>query len=200
MSRDRRYDIDVNNVVAFAEENRPDVYRMIIGHDPYDLAEMVRAVGGKREAARITGRSVRTVERWITTTGTQRISRPRADAATALRTASEQARDSAQGRRRILEGDREAKLRNLGVKMRGWTYAGPLVGGNYYRRKRQFDHGVPGSILSKALDAYLAAGEAAAFLAFNKAFGEKYELTGHAPDEVEFLIEDWSALEFPLYR
>ena len=58
---------------AYAAANQDAIYRMITGNRPDNLREIVRALGGTRAVANLTGRSQRTVQRWITTTGRERI-------------------------------------------------------------------------------------------------------------------------------
>ncbi|MFF5265131.1 hypothetical protein ACFY4C_40125 [Actinomadura viridis] len=198
MSRDER--IEYPDLAGYARANADDVYRMLTGADPNDLREMVRIVGGNRAAAALTGRSVRTVERWVTKTGTQRISRPRADALQALRTQAQQIRVSQAGRRQILTGRREQNLRRQGMRLRGRAYAGPLIADVEYRRRRYFDHPVPGRVMDRTIDAYLAGGEEDAYSAFNAAFGQEYQLTGFDPEEGGWIIEDMSGLEFSVRR
>jgi transposase-like protein len=251
VSRDER--IDNPDINAYARMNAQDMYRMLTGADPTDLREMVRIVGGNQAAADITGRDIRTVQRWVTTAG-ERISRPRADAFEALRAAAEQARtglgdvqqmvqlvggnqaaaditgrdirtvqrwvtntgrrsrprgDALQAlraaaqrtaRRQVLTTGRERRLRNQGMRMRGPAYAGPLISDVEYRRRRYFDHSVPGSVMDRTIDAYLAGGEEDAYIAFNGAFGAEYELTGHDPGTVSWIIEDMSGLDFTIRR
>lgn len=201
------YDEPVGNpdLAAYARMNSDDVYRMLTGADPHDLREMVRAVGGTTAAVQILAaagisRTRRTIERWVTTRGTQRISRPRADAMQALRNAAQQARLTQAGRRQILTRRRERNLRGHGMRMRGPAKMGPLIGDVEYRRRRYLNHHVSGSVLDRTVDAYLQGGEEDAYGAFNAAFGAEYGVTGHGPDEAEWIIEDMSGLDFDIHR
>jgi len=180
----------------YAGRNRDAIYRMVTGGRPDSLREIVRALGGTRAVADLTGRSQRTVQRWITTSGTERIRAPRADAAQALNTAFDQARNTREGRQRIADTRRATQLRNNGARMRGSARAGIVTpgGSRAYIKSRVWDHAVGSDTMSKTLDAYVEGGEDAAFGAFNESFGAEYGGDGAMFDEG--LFTDMSGLEF----
>jgi hypothetical protein len=182
---------------GYAAANRDAIYRLITGSRADDLREIVRVLGGTREAARITGRSQRTVQRWITTTGTERIRAPRADARNAISTAFDQARNTRQGRERIAATRRATLMRHHGARMRGSAPAGPVsaAGTRAYIKSRVWtNYGVGADTMAATFDAYVAGGEEAAFGAFNQAFGDDYGGQGAFFDE--FLFTDMTGLFF----
>jgi hypothetical protein len=83
----------------FARRNRDALYRLISGGNPADLAEQVRILGGTRAAAEAAGVTQRTVQRWITKTGTQKIRHPGADARGRVNAAAAQTHPDATPRR-----------------------------------------------------------------------------------------------------
>jgi hypothetical protein len=181
---------------GYAAANQDAIYRMITGSRPDNLREIVRALGGTRAVAGLTGRSQRTVQRWITTSGTERIRAPRQDAAQALNTAFNQARTTREGRQRIADTRRATLLRNNGARMRGSATAGPVSAGGtrLYRKNRVWDHAVGSDTMTATVDAYVDGGEEAAFGAFNDSFGQEYGDGGAMFDE--WLFTDMSGLEF----
>jgi hypothetical protein len=180
---------------GYAAANQDAIYRLITGSRPDDLREIVRVLGGTREVARITGRSQRTVQRWVTT-ATQRIRAPRTDARNAIRTAFDQARNTRQGRERIAATRRATLMRHHGARMRGSAPAGPVsaAGTRAYIKSRVWNHGVGADTMTATFDAYIQGGEQAAFGAFNDAFGEDYGGGGAFFDE--FLFTDMTGLFF----
>lgn len=181
---------------GYAAANQDAIYRMITGSRPDDLREIVRVLGGTREVARIAGRSQRTVQRWITTGGTQRIRAPRADARDAVSTAFSQARSTREGRQRIADTRRSTLMRHHGARMRGSARAGPVTaaGSRAYIKTRQFNHGVGADTMTATYDAYIEGGEQAAYGAFNDSFGTDYGGSGAWFDE--FMITDMTGLFF----
>jgi hypothetical protein len=188
--------IDEPDRGSYAAANQDAIYRLITGSRPDDLREIVRVLGGTREVARITGRSQRTVQRWITTSGTQRIRAPRADARDAVSTAFGQARSTREGRQRIADTRRSTLMRHHGAKMRGSARGGIVTasGTRAYIKTRRFDHGVGADTMAATYDAYIDGGEQAAFTAFNDSFGEDYGQSGAHFDE--FLFTDMTGLFF----
>jgi hypothetical protein len=172
----------------YAQQNRDEIYRMLTGSKPDQLREMVRALGGPKAVAPLVGRTARTVERWITTTGTQRISNPKADARQALDQAFGQVRTTRQGRERIAASRRATLMRGHGVKMRGSASCGPLTPGRErgYRRIRTWDRHVDSATMDATFDAYIQGGEDAAYLTFNQRFGEEYGGNGQYFDDWMF--------------
>src|ERR1039457_3447543 len=110
---------------AYAAGNRDAIYRMITGGRTDDLREAVRGLGGPKAVAPLAGRSRRAVDRWLTTTGTQRIRAPRADDAQALSNAFPQARGPREGRQRIADTRRATLMRHHGARMAGSAKGGP---------------------------------------------------------------------------
>jgi len=187
--------IDEPDRDGYAAANRDAIYRLITGSRPDDLGEIVRALGGTREVARITGRSQRTVQRWITT-ATQRIAAPRPDARDALNTAFGQARSTREGRQRIAATRRATLMRHHGARMRGAARSGPVTaaGTRAYVKNRVWNHGVGADTMNATFDAYIEGGDQAAFAAFNGSFGDNYGSDGAYFDE--FLFTDMSGLFF----
>ena len=181
---------------AYAAANQDAIYRMITGNRPDNLREIVRALGGTRAVANLTGRSQRTVQRWITTTGRERIRAPRPDATQAINTAFQQARTTREGRQRIADTRRATLLRNNGARMRGSAPAGPVSAGGTraYIKSRVWNHAVGSDTMTATLDAYIDGGEEAAFGAFNDSFGQEYGADGAMFDE--WLFTDMTGLEF----
>lgn len=192
--------IDDPDMAGYAEANRDEIYKMLTGADPGDLAEMVRALGGPKAVAPLVNRSERTVQRWITTKpGAQKITAPKADALEALKTAAEQNRNTREGRQRIADTRRATLLRSGGAKMSGTAYSGVLSAGGSraYLKDRHFEDYTLGSdIMDKTLDAFIEGGDDAAFGAFNTAFGDDYGQGGAFFDE--WLFADLSGLDFTL--
>lgn len=188
--------VDDPDFSALARANRDAIYRMLSGGRTDDLREIVRALGGPKEVAPLVGRSRRTVERWITTKGTQKIKAPRPDAAQALNTAFGQARSTRAGRRRIVEGRRSTLMRRNGARMKGRAKAGPVTPGGEraYLKERRFDHHVSAAAMDATLQAYLEYGEDAAYRTFNDAFGDEYGQGGLFFDN--FLFTDMTGLGF----
>ena len=181
---------------AYARANRDAIYRMITGANPGELAEQVRAVGGTRAAAEAAGVSQRTVQRWITTTGTQRIKNPRAAARQGLNTAFSQARSTREGRQRIASGRRAGLMRHNGARMRGTAKAGPLSAGGEraYIKSRSWNHHVGADVMDVTFRSYVDDGEDAAFHTFNDGFGGEYGDHGAFFDQ--FLFTDMTGLKF----
>jgi hypothetical protein len=188
--------IDDPDRSGYATANRDAIYRMITGADPGNLREVVRALGGTRAVAELTGRTQRTVQRWITTTGTERIRAPRADAAQAINTAFAQARSTREGRQRIASTRRATLMRNNGARMRGTAKAGPVSAGGSraYIKTRRWDHRVGSDTMNAAFDAYIERGEEAAFGTFNEKFGDDYGDGGAFFDE--WMFTDMDGLNF----
>jgi hypothetical protein len=181
---------------AFARANRDSIYRLISGGRTDDLREMVRVLGGPRAVAPLVGRSQRTVQRWITTTGTQRIRAPRADAAERLNTAFSQARGTRAGREQIAATRRATLMRHHGARMRGSAKAGPVTpgGDRGYIKNRRFDHGIDAATMDATYNAYIEGGEDAAYHAFNAQFGDEYGQGGLFFDD--WMFTDMSGLMF----
>lgn len=181
---------------GYAAANRDAIYQMITGSSPGDLREAVRALGGTRAVAQLAGRSQRTVQRWITSSGRQRISAPRADARQAISSALEQARSTPEGRARIAGGRRATLLRSTGAKMKGTATGGVVTpgGSRGYFKRRVFNHAVGSDVMNSAFDAYIEGGEEAAYMAFNEQFSADYG--GDAGMFDEFWLTDMSGLAF----
>jgi hypothetical protein len=181
---------------AYARANQDAIYRLISGANPADLAEQVRVMGGTRAAAQAAGVTQRTVQRWITTTGTQRIRNPGAAARQALNTAFTQVRSTRQGRERIASGRRATLMRHNGARMRGTAKAGPVTPGGEraYIKSRTWNHHVGADIMDATYKAYIDGGENAAYHAFNDRFGDEYGQGGLFFDN--FLFTDMTRLRF----
>jgi hypothetical protein len=181
---------------GYALENRDAIYRLISGAKPGDLREIVRVLGGPRAVAPIVGRTERTVQRWITTKGTERIRAPRADASQRLDTAFGQARNTRAGREKIAETRRSTLMRHHGARMRGTAKAGPVSPGGErgYLKARRFDHGVDAGTMDATFTAYIEQGEDAAFREFNTRFGDEYGQGGLFFDD--WMFTDMSGLTF----
>jgi hypothetical protein len=181
---------------GYAEANRDAIYRLITGNDPNDLAEQVRLLGGTRAAAEAAGVTQRTVQRWITKTGTQRIARPGAEAAGRVTEAAAQARSTREGRQRIATSRRATLLRNNGAVMRGTAKAGIVTAGGsrLYNKLRTFNHAVGSDTMTVTFDAFIEGGEDAAFGAFNQSFSDGYG--GDSGFFDEFLFTDMTGLGF----
>lgn len=189
--------IDDPDLAAYAADNRDSIYKLITGASQGDLAEMVRALGGPKAVAPLVGRSERTVQRWITTTGREKIRAPRRDAADALKTAFSQALTTRQGRERIANSRHATLLRNNGAKMSGTGYGGILTPGasKAYLKDRPFnDYGLPADMMDKTFDAFIEGGPDAAFAAFNSEFGDEYGQGGAFFDE--WIFADMGGLDF----
>jgi hypothetical protein len=180
---------------GYAQANRDAIYRLVTGSDPNDLAEQVRILGGTRAAAEVAGVTQRTVQRWITKAGAQRIQRPGAGA-DLVGTAATQARSTREGRERIATGRRATLLRNNGAVMRGTAKAGVVTAGGsrLYAKTRRFDHAVGSNTMNATFDAFIEGGEDAAFGAFNDSFSDGYG--GDSGFFDEFLFTDMSGLGF----
>ena len=180
---------------AFAEANRNAIYRLVTGADPSDLAEQVRILGGTRAAAEIAGVTQRTVQRWITKNGAQRIQNPGAGAQI-VGTAADEARATREGRQRIASGRRTTLLRNNGARMKGTAPAGPVSpgGSRAYIKNRTWNHAVGSDVMGATFDAYIEGGEDAAFGAFNEAFGNDYGADTGMFDE--WMFTDLTGLGF----
>jgi hypothetical protein len=180
---------------GFAEANRDAIYKLVTGADPGDLAEQVRILGGTRAAADIAGVTQRTVQRWITTTGTQKIQTPGAGAQLVGAAAAE-ARGTREGRQRIADSRRATLLRNNGARMKGTAPAGPVSpgGSRAYIKNRTWNHAVGSDVMNSTFDAYVEGGEDAAFGAFNEAFGNDYGADTGMFDE--WMFTDLSGLDF----
>jgi hypothetical protein len=190
------FEIENPDRAQFAAANRDALYHLITGARPDDLREMVRVLGGTKAVAGLTGRSQRTVQRWITTTGTEKIRSPRADAKQAIDTAFSAARQTREGRERIAGGRRATLLRNNGAVMRGSAPAGPMTAGGSraYIKMRTWNHAVGSDVMDATFDAFIQGGEDAAFDSFNTAFGDEYGSGGAMFDE--FLFTDMTGLFF----
>jgi hypothetical protein len=195
MPEDIIEDPDMN---GYAAQNRDAIYKLITGAKPGDLRQIVTALGGPKEVAAITGRSTRTVQRWITTSGTQKIGKPKPDALDALQQAFGQARNTRAGREQIVAatGRRATLMRGHGAKMKGKAKAGPVSpgGDRGYIKVRTWDHHVDASTMDKTFEAYIEHGEDAAFGTFNDQFGDAYGQGGLYFDG--WLFTDMSGLLF----
>jgi hypothetical protein len=188
--------IDNPDRAAYARANQDAMYRMLTGASPADIAHQVHVLGGTRAAAQAAGVSQRTVQRWITTTGAQRIKDPRAANKQALNNAFTQARSTRAGRERIISGRRATLMRHNGARMKGSAKAGIVTPGGEraYIKSRTFDHHVPAGVMDATYEAYLSGGETAAYGAFNDGFGDEYGQGGLFFDS--FLFTDMSKLGF----
>jgi hypothetical protein len=180
---------------GYAAANRDAIYRLVTGTNPGDLGEQVRILGGTRAAAEIAGVTQRTVQRWITKSGAQRIQNPGAGARL-VGTAADEARATREGRQRIASTRRATLLRNNGARMRGTAKGGVVTAGGsrLYSKNRVFNHAVGSDVMDATFNAYIEGGEEAAFGAFNEAFGEGYGADSGFFDE--FLFEDITGLGF----
>ena len=188
--------IDNPDLNAYAQANQDAIYRLISGSNPADLAEQVRVLGGTRAAAQAAGVSQRTVQRWITTKGTQRIKNPGAGARQAVNTAFQQERSTRQGRQRIASGRRATLMRHNGARMKGSAKAGIMTPGREraYIKDRTWNHHVGADVMDATYKAYVDGGEAAAFGTFNDRFGDEYGQGGAFFDN--FLFTDMTKLGF----
>jgi hypothetical protein len=180
---------------AYAAANRDAIYRLVTGANPADLAEQVRILGGTRAAAEIAGVTQRTVQRWITKNGAQRIANPGAGA-NLVGTAAAETRGTREGRQRIASGRRATLLRNNGARMTGNAPGGPVSAGGSraYIKNRTWNHAVGSDVMDKTFSAYIEGGEESAFGAFNDAFGEGYGADGGFFDE--WMFTDMTGLGF----
>lgn len=180
---------------GYAAANRDAIYRLITGADPRDLAEQVRILGGTRAAAQVAGVTQRTVQRWITKTGAQKISHP-GEGARRVGVAAAQARATQAGRQRIATTRRATLMRNNGALMRGTGRGGVVTAGGsrLYHKVRTFNHAVGSDTMSATFNAYITGGEDAAFRAFNTSFSEGYGAGAGFFDE--FLFTDMTGLGF----
>jgi hypothetical protein len=180
---------------GYATANRDAIYRLITGADPGNLAEQVRILGGTRAAAEIAGVTQRTVQRWITKTGTEKIRHPGAGARL-VGTAAAQARGTREGRQRIAAGRRATLLRNNGAVMRGTAKGGVVTAGGsrLYHKVRSWNHAVGSDTMTATFNAFIDGGEDAAFGAFNDSFSEGYGAGAGFFDE--FLFTDMTGLGF----
>ena len=137
----------------------------------------------------------RTVQRWITKNGIQKIRNPGAKAQR-LGTAATEVRGTREGRQRIASGRRTTLLRNNGARMRGTAPAGPVSpgGSRAYIKNRTWNHAVGSDVMDATFDAYIDGGEDAAFGAFNEAFGNDYGAETGMFDE--WMFTDLSGLSF----
>ena len=174
------YAIDDPDPAALAGRNADAMYRLVTGAAPGELRERVRALGGTRAAAQIAGVTQRTVQRWITQRGTQRIAAPRAATAARIDAAFTQARSTPAGREQIAAGRRQVLMRHQGATMRGNALAGPMTAGRerLYAKMRRFDTHVSSSVMAVTFDEFIAGGEEAGFFAFNSQFGDEYGGSG----------------------
>lgn len=181
---------------AYARANQDAIYRLITGSNPADLAEQVRVLGGTRAASQAAGVTQRTVQRWITTKGTERIENPGARNRQALNSAFTQARSTRQGRERIASGRRSTLMRHNGARMKGSAKAGIVSPGGEraYIKDRTWNHHVGADVMDATYKAYVDGGEAAAFGAFNDRFGDEYGQDGAFFDS--FLFTDMTKLGF----
>lgn len=181
---------------SYARENRDALYRLIAGTGPDDLRENVRILGGTRAAAQVAGVTQRTVQRWITQTGTEKIRNPRAGSLNLVRDGVAQARGTREGRQRIAGTRRATLMRHHGARMRGTAKAGPVTAGGErgYIKKRRFDHGVDAGTMDATYNAYIEGGEDAAFRTFNASFGDEYGQGGAFFDD--WMFTDMSGLMF----
>jgi hypothetical protein len=183
--------------IAASAQNQDAIYRLITGAKPDNLREIVRALGGPKAVAPLVGRTTRTVQRWITTKGTERIRAPRADARQALDAAFTQARGTREGRQRIADTRRGTLMRGQGAKMRGKALCGPFTPGAerlYVRQRTWTDYRVDAGTMDATFDAYIEGGEESAFLAFNQQFGDEYGQSGAYFDE--WMFYDMGGLGF----
>jgi hypothetical protein len=182
----------------FAARNRDAIYKMITGGKPTDLRQIVAALGGPKEVAPLVGRSRRTVERWVTTAGTQKITKPLPDAVQALQQAFSQARTTRAGREKIVAatGRRATLMRGHGARMKGKAKAGIITPGGErgYIKTRTFNHHVDANTMDATFRSYIEQGEDAAFTTFNNEFGDDYGQYGQAFDG--WLFGDMSGLLF----
>jgi len=187
--------IDNPDRAAAAAANRDAMYRLVTGASPGDLAEQVRILGGTRAAAEIAGVTQRTVQRWITKTGQQKITSP-GQGARLVGDAAAQARTTREGRQRIADNRRATLLRNNGARMRGTAKAGIVTpgGSRAYLKDRVFNHAVGSDVMSKTFDAWVEHGEDAGYHAFNRAFGDDYGGDGASFDE--WMFADMDRLSF----
>jgi hypothetical protein len=187
--------VDNPDRAAAAAANRDAMYKMITGASPGDLAEQVRILGGTRAAAQVAGVSQRTVQRWITKSGAQRIRNP-GEGARLVGDAAAQERTTRAGRERIAAGRRTTLMRNNGAKMRGTAKSGVITAGGSraYLKPRRFDHAIGSDVMGKTIDAWIEDGDDAAFGVFNAEFGDEYGSDGAMFDE--WLFEDMNGLSF----
>jgi hypothetical protein len=180
----------------YARRNRDALYRLISGANPGDLAEQVRILGGTRAAAEAAGVTQRTVQRWITKTGAQKIRHPKADALGRVNAAAAQTRGTREGRQRVAGTRRATLMRHHGARMRGSAKAGPVTPGGErgYIKQRRFDHGVGADIMDATYNAYLEGGEDAAYHTFNAQFGDEYGQGGLFFDD--WMFTDMTGLMF----
>jgi hypothetical protein len=179
----------------YAGTNRDAMYRLITGSSPDDLREQVRALGGTREVARLAGVTQRTVQRWITRAGQQRISAPRPATRQAVQGAFDQARSTEAGRQQIAGGRRQTLMRHHGARMEGQGEGGPLTPSRdkNYLKWRRFDYRVDAGTMDITFDAWIRGGDEEAYFTFNTAFGDEYG-RGGAFDE--WMFSDMRQLRF----
>jgi hypothetical protein len=172
--------IDNPDFGAYAQQNQDAIYRLITGANPADLAEQVRILGGTRAAAEAAGVTQRTVQRWITKTGTQKIQHPKADTLGRVNAAATQTRATREGRERIAGGRRATLMRHHGARMRGTGRGGIVTPGGErgYVKDRRFDFSVGANVMDDTYSAYIDGGEDAAFETFNTSFGDEYSQQG----------------------
>jgi hypothetical protein len=180
---------------GYAAANRDAIYRLVTGADPGDLAEQVRILGGTRAAAEAAGVTQRTVQRWITKTGTQKIQHPGAGAQR-VGTAAAAARATREGRERIAASRRATLLRNNGARMKGTARGGVVTAGGsrLYAKMRTWNHAVGSDTMDATFSAYIEGGEDAAYSAFNNSFSAGYGADSGFFDE--FLLTDMTGLGF----
>jgi hypothetical protein len=180
---------------AIAAANRDAMYRLVTGANPGDLAEQVRILGGTRAAAQVAGVTQRTVQRWITKTGAERIQTPGAGARL-VGDAAAQSRTTRAGRQQIADNRRATLMRNNGARMRGTSKSGPRTAGGTrdYVKDRRYDHAIGSDVMGKTIDAWVEHGDDAAFNTFNAEFGDEYGSHGAMFDE--WVFYDMDGLNF----
>lgn len=145
------------------------------------VRELERALGSKKAVAERLGVSTRTVQRWTTTTGTQRRA-IRGENAAKVRQGYGR---SPEVRKASTSRLRASRMRNKGATLRAKGYIGPVVGGSDGRRDREITTQLSGEAMDRVLDAWMSGDDDAARAALENALDEEYAAGFRLDDEVD---------------
>lgn len=134
------------------------------------VREMKRELGTKGAAERL-GVSARTVQRWTTTTGTQRRAIKGANAAKVR----EGYGRSPEVRKAATSRLRAARMRNKGATVRVKGQIGPVIGGKDYRRPREITTQLSGDAMDRVIGAWMSGDDSAARAELERALDQEYQ-------------------------
>jgi hypothetical protein len=149
--------------------------------DPAAMARELKRELGTKGAAERLGVTPRTVQRWTTTTGTQR----RAIKGPAAAKVRQSYAKSPEVRKASTSRLRAARIRNKGATVRVKGQIGPVIGGKDYRRPREITTQLSGEAMDRVLDAWMRGDDKGARAALERGLDEEYQGGFRLDDEID---------------